>query len=173
VPHFEKMLYDNAMLIMAYSAAYSVSKEEIFLDTAVKTADYVLREMVSGGGGFYSAQDADSEGTEGKFYIWSLDEITEVLGKEKGEEFASVFDITAGGNFDGMNIPNLLKSGIINHNFNEEINKLYNTDSKIRLEITAVPLSFFIKPNIAAASMYGFCGTYGIGLPVKRRSCNT
>jgi len=130
VPHFEKMLYDNAMLIMAYSAAYSVSKEEIFLDTAVKTADYVLREMVSGGGGFYSAQDADSEGTEGKFYIWSLDEITEVLGKEKGEEFASVFDITAGGNFDGMNIPNLLKSGIIKNSFTEETAKLYNYRKK-------------------------------------------
>ncbi len=130
VPHFEKMLYDNAMLIMAYSAAYSVSKEEIFLDTAVKTADYVLREMVSGGGGFYSAQDADSEGTEGKFYTWALDEITEVLGKEKGEEFARVFDITAGGNFDGMNIPNLLKSGIIKNSFTEETAKLYNYRKK-------------------------------------------
>ena len=130
VPHFEKMLYDNAMLIMAYSAAYSVSKDWFFLDTAVKTADYILREMVSSVGGFYSAQDADSEGVEGKFYIWSLDEVKEVLGKEKGEEFANVFDITAGGNFEGMNIPNLLKSGVVNNNFIEETTKLYNFRKK-------------------------------------------
>ncbi|MCI9079823.1 MAG: thioredoxin domain-containing protein [Lachnospiraceae bacterium] len=130
VPHFEKMLYDNAMLIMAYSAAYSVSKEEIFIDTAVKTAEYILREMVSVSGGFYSAQDADSEGTEGKFYIWSLDEIKKVLGEENGKEFARVFDITADGNFEGMNIPNLLKSGIINNNYTKEITKLYNYRKK-------------------------------------------
>ncbi len=130
VPHFEKMLYDNAMLIMAYSAAYSVSKEEVFLDTAVKTADYILREMLSDRGGFYSAQDADSEGMEGKFYIWSLDEIIEILGKEKGDEFAKVFDITNGGNFEGMNIPNLLKSGIINNDYGKETAKLYNYRKK-------------------------------------------
>ncbi len=130
VPHFEKMLYDNAMLIMAYSAAYSVSKEEVFLDTAVKTADYILREMLSDRGGFYSAQDADSEGMEGKFYIWSLDEIIEILGKEKGDEFAKVFDITSGGNFEGMNIPNLLKSGIINNDYGKETVKLYNYRKK-------------------------------------------
>ena len=97
-----------------------------FLDTAVKTADYILREMVSKEGGFYSAQDADSEGMEGKFYIWSLDETREILGKEKGDEFAEVFDITSYGNFEGMNIPNLLKSGIINNSYAKEIEKLYN-----------------------------------------------
>ena len=134
VPHFEKMLYDNAMLIIAYLAAYSYADnftdKEIFLDTAIKTADYILREMVSTDGGFYSAQDADSEGMEGKFYTWSFDEIIEVLGREKGEEFARVFDITYGGNFEGTNIPNLLKSGIINNNFNGEIKKLYNYRKK-------------------------------------------
>ena len=149
VPHFEKMLYDNAMLIMAYLAAYSflengsacingsikenITKEardkEIFLDTAIKTADYVLREMASSDGGFYSAQDADSKGTEGKFYTWSLDEIKEILGGKKGEEFAKAFDITAGGNFEGENIPNLLKNNI-NNNFSEEIKKLYNYRKK-------------------------------------------
>ena len=134
VPHFEKMLYDNAMLIIAYLAAYSFEDnfpdKEIFLDTAIKTADYILREMVSPGGGFYSAQDADSEGIEGKFYTWSFDEIIEVLGHGKGEEFARIFDITSGGNFEGTNIPNLLKSGVINNNFNEEIKKLYNYRKK-------------------------------------------
>lgn len=134
VPHFEKMLYDNAMLIIAYLAAYSFEDnfpdKEIFLDTAIKTADYILREMVSNDGGFYSAQDADSEGMEGKFYTWSFDEIIEVLGHGKGEEFARIFDITSGGNFEGTNIPNLLKSGVINNNFNEEIKKLYNYRKK-------------------------------------------
>ena len=128
------MLYDNAMLIIAYLAAYSFEDnfpdKEIFLDTAIKTADYILREMVSNDGGFYSAQDADSEGMEGKFYTWSFDEIIEVLGHGKGEEFARIFDITSGGNFEGTNIPNLLKSGVINNNFNEEIKKLYNYRKK-------------------------------------------
>lgn len=146
VPHFEKMLYDNAMLIIAYLAAYSflesdsifikesiteeITDKEIFLDTAIKTADYVLREMVSSDGGFYSALDADSKGTEGKFYTWSLNEIKEVLGNKKGEEFAEAFGITAKGNFEGSNIPNLLNSSTNNKNFSEEIKKLYNYRKK-------------------------------------------
>ena len=154
VPHFEKMLYDNAMLIMAYSAAYSVSKEEVFLDTAVKTADYVLREMVSGRGGFYSAQDADSEGVEGKFYVWSLDEIREILGKEKGDAFAEVFGITAYGNFEGMNIPNLLKSGIINNAYAGEIEKLYNYRRKrAKLHLDNKHLASWNSLMAAALSM--------------------
>lgn len=154
VPHFEKMLYDNAMLIMAYSAAYSVSKEEVLLDTAVKTADYVLREMVSGGGGFYSAQDADSEGMEGKFYTWSLDETREVLGEEKGDGFAKVFDITASGNFEGRNIPNLLKSGTINNSYDKEIEKLYNYRKKrTKLHIDNKHLASWNALMAAALSM--------------------
>ncbi len=125
VPHFEKMLYDNALLIMAYSAAYSLTNNNIYLDTAEKTAEYILREMTSSDGGFYSAQDADSEGVEGKFYTFTLNEILEVLGKENGEQFAETFDITANGNFEGVNIPNLLKSNDLNSDFNEEIQKLY------------------------------------------------
>ncbi len=154
VPHFEKMLYDNAMLIMAYSAAYGVSNEEVFLDTAVKTADYILREMVSKEGGFYSAQDADSEGMEGKFYIWSLDETREILGKEKGDEFAEVFDITSYGNFEGMNIPNLLKSGIINNSYAKEIEKLYNYRKKrTKLHLDNKQLASWNSLMAAALSM--------------------
>lgn len=124
-PHFEKMLYDNALLIVAYSAAYSMTKNPVYLDTAKKTAGYVLREMTSPDGGFYSAQDADSDGVEGKFYTFSLDEVMDVLG-DGGQRFAEVFDITAGGNFEGVNIPNLLKSGDFESDFSDEKRKLYD-----------------------------------------------
>ncbi len=125
-PHFEKMLYDNALLIMAYVSGYSITNNNIYLDTAEKTAEYILNEMTSEGGGFYSAQDADSEGVEGKYYTFSRKEIISVLGEEKGREFAETFDITAGGNFEGVNIPNLLKSNDIKVEFPDEIKKLYN-----------------------------------------------
>lgn len=124
-PHFEKMLYDNALLIIAYVSAYKMTNNHIYLDTAEKTAEYVLREMTSQDGGFYSAQDADSEGVEGKYYTFSLDEIISVLGEESGKKFARVFDITEGGNFEGSNIPNLLKSDNIVHGLDDEIEKLY------------------------------------------------
>jgi len=124
-PHFEKMLYDNALLMIAYSAAYSMTKNHVYLNTAKETADYVLREMASPEGGFYSAQDADSEGVEGKFYTFSLDEILAVLG-DGGQRFAEVFDITAEGNFEGVNIPNLLKSGDLESDFSDEQRKLYD-----------------------------------------------
>lgn len=124
-PHFEKMLYDNALLIMVYSSAYSIAKTPIYLKTAEKTADYVLCEMTSQDGGFYSAQDADSDGVEGKFYTFTLDEILNVLGKS-GQRFAEVFDITAKGNFEGVNIPNLLKSNDLESDFSNEKRKLYD-----------------------------------------------
>ncbi len=110
VPHFEKMLYDNALLILAYCKAYSVTQKPLYLEIAEKTANYILREMTSTEGGFYSSQDADSEGEEGKYYLFTPGEITEVLGKENGERFNCRYDITDKGNFEGKNIPNLLKS---------------------------------------------------------------
>lgn len=126
VPHFEKMLYDNALLIMAYTAVYGMTGEHLYLDTAEKTAQYVLREMTSLDGGFYSAQDADSEGIEGKYYTFTLTEIIDVLGEEKGKRFSEAFDITADGNFEGANIPNLLKSNARNADFDDAIQTLYN-----------------------------------------------
>ncbi len=126
VPHFEKMLYDNALLIIAYAAAYWVNRDPMYLETAEKTAWYVLREMTSPDGGFYSAQDADSEGVEGKYYTFTLSEILDVLGKEKGERFANAFDITKKGNFEGVNIPNLIKSQGLPGDFSEEAEKLYS-----------------------------------------------
>lgn len=125
-PHFEKMLYDNALLIIAYCAAYSVSEKVLFLDTAMKTAAYVIREMCSSDGAFYSAQDADSEGVEGRFYTFTLNEILDVLGEEKGQRFAQTYDITEKGNFEGVNIPNLLKSNDLSANYMNEIEKLYH-----------------------------------------------
>ncbi|MDE7229994.1 MAG: thioredoxin domain-containing protein [Oscillospiraceae bacterium] len=125
-PHFEKMLYDNALLITAYSAAYFVTNNVLYLDTAEKTAEYILREMTAPHGGFYSAQDADSDGVEGRFYTFDISEIIEVLGKEKGEKFSEIFDITESGNFEGTNIPNLLKSSDLLSDFGEEIQRLYD-----------------------------------------------
>ncbi|MGE5416121.1 MAG: thioredoxin domain-containing protein [Acidobacteriota bacterium] len=110
VPHFEKMLYDNALLAMAYLEGYQVTKKEQYRDVAGQIFTYVLRDMCSAEGGFYSAEDADSEGEEGKFYVWTPDEIKSVLGKGKGESFCNVYDITERGNFEGKNIPNLLSS---------------------------------------------------------------
>jgi len=91
VPHFEKMLYDNALLMMAYTAAYKAAGDEKDLDTAEKTAEYVLREMTDSEGAFYSAQDADSDGEEGKFYVWSNKEVCEVLGEETGKNVLRIF----------------------------------------------------------------------------------
>lgn len=126
VPHFEKMLYDNALLILAYSGAYKVSHDENFLKTAEQTAEYVLREMTGEDGEFYSAQDADSEGEEGRFYVFRYEEICQVLGAEKGREFCSYFGITEQGNFEGKNIPNLLNGNEISDIFDREKKILYD-----------------------------------------------
>lgn len=110
VPHFEKMLYDNALLILTYCKLYQVTKKELYLEIAEKTATYILGEMTTPEGGFFSSQDADSEGEEGKYYLFTPKEIVAVLGQEDGERFNLHFDITNKGNFEGKNIPNLLKS---------------------------------------------------------------
>jgi len=109
VPHFEKMLYDNALLAIAYLETYQVTKKKEYAEVAGQVFTYILRDMTSPDGGFFSAEDADSEGEEGKFYVWSVDEIKEVLGEDDGEKFCKFFDITQKGNFEGLNIPNLIK----------------------------------------------------------------
>ncbi|MDR6226682.1 thioredoxin domain-containing protein [Desmospora profundinema] len=106
VPHFEKMLYDNALLALAYLEAYQATGKERYAQVAQEIFAYVLRDMTDAKGGFYSAEDADSEGEEGKFYVWTPEEIHEVLGEEKGARFCDSFDITAGGNFEEKSIPN-------------------------------------------------------------------
>jgi uncharacterized protein YyaL (SSP411 family) len=112
VPHFEKMLYDNALLAMAYLEAYQATKNIFFSDVAKKIFEYVLRDMRSPGGGFYSAEDADSEGEEGKFYTWIPDEIEKVLGKTRGKKICNIYDISPNGNFEGKSIPNLISKDV-------------------------------------------------------------
>src|SRR5437868_5240769 len=111
VPHFEKMLYDNALLTQLYAELYQISGSEKYLQIVKHTLDYVIREMTSPEGGFYSALDADSEGEEGKFYIWSKKEIIDALGdKTKSDIFCDYYGITDGGNFEGRNILNVTVS---------------------------------------------------------------
>jgi uncharacterized protein YyaL (SSP411 family) len=104
VPHFEKMLYDNAQLVPLYLNAYQVSGDEFFARVARETLDYVLREMRDPAGGFWSTQDADSEGEEGKFFLWDEREVMEVLGPEVGEIACRYWDVTDAGNFERRNI---------------------------------------------------------------------
>ena len=119
-PHFEKMLYDNALLILAYCEAYEVTQKALYLEVAEKTAAYILREMTHPDGGFYSAQDADSDGEEGKYYLFVPKEIKNLMGSQEGEAFCRHFDITESGNFEGKNIPNLLKSNY-EEPYNDEV----------------------------------------------------
>ena len=99
LPHFEKMLYDQALLSLAFLEAYQATAEPLFAATAREIFTYVARDMTSSEGGFFSAEDADSEGEEGKFYLWSHDEILQVLGKENGEALADLFNAKRSGNF--------------------------------------------------------------------------
>jgi uncharacterized protein YyaL (SSP411 family) len=111
VPHFEKMLYDNALLVLAYLETYQATRDEKYARTARETLDYVLRDLTDPTGMFHSTEDADSEGEEGKFYIWTPQEIHEVLGEERGVRFCYVYDVSDGGNFEhGASILNLPKS---------------------------------------------------------------
>jgi len=106
VPHFEKMLYDNALLAISYLNAYHITGEDMYADTARRTLDYVLRELTGPSGEFYCGQDADSDGVEGRYYYFTKEEVLEVLGPKDGAEFCRIYDITSEGNFEGKCIPN-------------------------------------------------------------------
>ena len=107
VPHFEKMLYDNALLAKLYLHAYQVTGSPLYRRVVEETLDYVLREMTGPEGGFYSAQDADSEGVEGKFYVWTPEELIDALGEGDARLFAACYGATPEGNFEGSNILHL------------------------------------------------------------------
>ena len=132
LPHFEKMLYDQALIAMTYVEAYQATGKEEYADTAREIFTYVLRDMTSKKGGFYSAEDADSEGEEGKFYVWEQEEIVEALGKEDAEVIINTFNVTKEGNFTeeatrektGANILHLKKSV-------PEIAESYGTSTEI------------------------------------------
>ena len=104
VPHFEKMLYDNAQLLRIYADAYAITGAPLFKSVVEESAAYLVREMLHHEGGFYSTQDADSEGEEGKFFVWTPDEVTRMLGDETGETFCRIYDVTEPGNFEEKNI---------------------------------------------------------------------
>ncbi|HKQ77225.1 MAG TPA: thioredoxin domain-containing protein [Blastocatellia bacterium] len=104
VPHFEKMLYDNALLSRVYAEAFLATGDEFYKRIAVETLDYVAREMTDRNGGFYSTQDADSEGEEGKFFVWTPEEVVELLGAEDARLFNRYFDVSEMGNFEGHSI---------------------------------------------------------------------
>jgi hypothetical protein len=131
VPHFEKMLYDQAMHVLVYSEAYRATDDESFRNAVERTVEYVRRDMTSREGLFFSAEDADSEGEEGKFYLWSHKQIISILGKEEGKRFADQFNIAKSGNYhdevtgrrSGRNIPHL-KMGSIPGQFKNHLELL-------------------------------------------------
>ena len=119
VPHFEKMLYDNALLPIVYSEAYQITKDSFFRDVVNKTLDYVIREMTSSNGTFFSAQDADTNGEEGQTFVWKKQEIEKILG-EDSDIFCIYYDVTDGGNFEGNTIlANNISASSLGFKFNK------------------------------------------------------
>jgi len=138
VPHFEKMLYDNALIPVNYAEAYQITKDPFYLEVLKKTLDFVLREMTTPEGGFYSAYDADSERIEGKYYVWKKSEIKEILGSD-AELFCLYYDVTDGGNWEGNNIlcqnPNI---STVAFNFGiseDEVKKIISSCSEKLLKV--------------------------------------
>jgi len=130
VPHFEKMLYDNALLPIVYSEAYQITKDPFFGNVVKKTLDYVIREMTSSGGTFFSAQDADTNGEEGQTFVWKKQEIEKILGKDS-EIFCIYYDVTDGGNFEGNTIlANNINASSLGFKFGKSEPEIENLISK-------------------------------------------
>ena len=142
IPHFEKMLYDNALLSEAYTNAWRYTKKTIYKEVACDVLNYILRDMTHPEGGFFSAEDADSEGHEGLFYVWKYQELESALGKTRMKNFAEYFGVTKEGNFEGANvlhIPLGLQGFATKHFYdvnrlemelNEDRKKLFNIRNK-------------------------------------------
>ena len=126
-PHFEKMLYDNALMVIVICELYQITKNPVYESIVKKVLTYIKREMTSPEGGFYCAQDADIDGEEGKFYTFSYNEIIDILDEGDGLKFCEFFDITKDGNFEGMNIPNLIKNEYFSNEYENEgvLKKMY------------------------------------------------
>lgn len=126
-PHFEKMLYDNALLLISYLEGYEQTKNPLYKTICINTFEYILTQMTSNEGGFYSAEDADSDGVEGKFYVFNPAEIIDLLGTEDGNYFNNYYGVTPEGNFEGANILNLLD----NYTYNKEDVKIKSLRDKV------------------------------------------
>jgi len=109
-PHFEKMLYDNAQLARIYLHVFQITKDEFYKRVAIETLEYVKREMTDASGGFYAAQDADSEGVEGKFFVWTPEEVAQILDERETQIFNFYYDVSEHGNFEEKNILNVKNS---------------------------------------------------------------
>lgn len=152
VPHFEKMLYDNSLLTTAYLMAFESTGKKLYRTVAEKTLLYMQRELESAEGGFFSSQDADSDGVEGKYYVFIPEELTELLGEADGLRFNEYFGITERGNFEGQNIPNLIKNDSSDISIESLLPKVYEyrksrtslrTDNKILTSWNALALTAF------------------------------
>lgn len=161
VPHFEKMLYDNALLTIAYLEAFQMTHNELYKTVAVKVMEYVLRELTDENGGFYCAQDADSEGVEGKYYVFTPSEIISCLGEADGTYFNEYFGITAQGNFEGKNIPNLLNNPQFAEQ-NQRIEELSKSVFSYRMERTSLHKDDKILTSWNALMIAAFSKAYQI-----------
>jgi uncharacterized protein len=139
VPHFEKMLYDQALMLFALTEAYQITKNERYKQVIKEVVSFIQREMTDSQGAFYSAIDADSEGEEGTYYIWSKQEVIDLLGPKEGEVFCDVFNMTEQGNFEGKNILNLIRTSLeklaSNHNISiDQVEKIIQHGKKTLFE---------------------------------------
>ena len=137
VPHFEKMLYDNGQLMEAYLVGYQITKKPEYLEVISQIFEWLNDEMIDQDGGFYSSMDADSEGVEGKYYVWQRSEIEEILGKEDANVFAQYFDITEEGNWEGNSIPRIIMqksslSNLLNISEGKLSDSLSNSRTKVK-----------------------------------------
>ncbi len=136
VPHFEKMLYDNGQLMEAYLVGYQITKKPEYLEVISQIFEWLNDEMIDSKGGFYSSMDADSEGVEGKYYVWKRSEIEKILGKEDADVFAQYFDITEEGNWEGNSIPRIImKKSSLSNFLKIPEDKMNESLSKSRIKV--------------------------------------
>ncbi len=158
VPHFEKMLYDNALLMLAYCKAFEITKNAFYKKVAEQIGFYILTEMTSEEGSFFSAQDADSDGVEGKYYVFVPQEISELLGENDSKAFNSYYNITEEGNFEGKSIPNLLYTKVFSDEFEGFLPKI----REYRRQRCSLYTDDKILTTWNALMIGGFCALYRI-----------